>query len=134
MDDSGQKCLGLAPRGSPVTKMDSLGCDWPLSHPARVLLLVPPLPLHYTSAMGLNCRGEGEQHREQCSRASAFSYPAGRHLLRQKAGFVPSCTGTQFPTSLHIYPPLPPNPLVAPSVSTSQTSLLFPGWLLSCFH
>lgn len=53
VDDSGQKCLGLLPRGNPVTRVDSLGYDCPFSHPTMVLLLLPPLPLHYTSVMGL---------------------------------------------------------------------------------
>lgn len=113
--------------GSPVTKMDSLGYDCPLSHPAPG----PTTPSSLHQCHGTELQRCSEQHREQCSRASAFPYPAGRHLFGQKAGFVPSCTERS--TISYFSPHLPtpaPKSLGCTICMHISHSLLFPECLL----
>lgn len=115
---------------------------WGMTALYLILLLVPPLPLHCTSAMGLNCRGAVSSTESNAAEPQPFLIlQDGTYLGRRLDLSLHAQREAQFPTSLPTYPPLPPNPLVAPSVCTYHTvfyslsvfSCLLPFPLRKCF-
>lgn len=103
VDNCGQINLGLVPRGSPDTTMDSLGYDCPLCHPAMVLVLfTTPVPWDWSAEVQVSST-------ESNAESLSLSYPAGWNLFSQGAGFVPSSTETNILSysSPHLSSPAP---------------------------
>lgn len=107
------KMPGAGAQGQFSHRNGFLGYDCRLSHPG-MLLLAPPLPLYYTSVMGLNCRGAVSSTESSAAEPQPFLIlKDGTHLARRLDLSLHTQRKIQFPASLPTYPPLPPNPLVA---------------------